>query len=147
MPTPIPTPKQKPMKHRSEHWKRSARPPLAGANGRQASESEETLGFQIAPGVAEVATAKSRGLTAEAGRVVFLVDGDEGGRENRKKLIDGGIESDHIVVLHVDTGKTDEALETEDLIDGDTYALAVNRELGCWNDNPPEATKSDVGSE
>lgn len=113
---------------------------------RQASGTAESLGFQIAPGVAEVATAKSRGLTAEAGRVVFLVDGDKGGRENRKKLLAGGISADQIVVLSAKTGATSEPLETEDLIDAATYVAAINSELLLWNDSPPVITTSDLGA-
>jgi len=113
---------------------------------RQASDSEQALGFQIAPGVAEVAAAKLSGLKAEAGRVVFLVDGDQGGLENQKKLTDGGIDSGHIAVLSDSTGKTVVALETEDLVDAHLYANAVNGELACWNDNPPAVTTTDLGS-
>ncbi|MFT8180860.1 AAA family ATPase [Mycobacteroides chelonae] len=113
---------------------------------RQACGSESGLGFQIAPGVAEVATARASGLTAEAGLVVFLVDGDEGGVANRQKLIDGGIDADHIVVLVDGTAEDDAALETEDLVDVATYLTAVNDELACWNVSPLALTAADLGS-
>jgi predicted ATP-dependent endonuclease of OLD family len=116
---------------------------------RQASESDETLGFQIAPGVAEVAAAKCNGLTAEAGRVVFLVDGDDGGLRNEKKLREGGIAPDEIVVLVEaagDTGGVTVPLEMEDLIDADIYIAAINAELSFWNDSPSQVTASDLGT-
>jgi len=46
-----------------------------------------------------VAAAKAQGLTNEAGRVAFLVDGDEGGLRNRTKLINGQVDPDLILVL------------------------------------------------
>jgi hypothetical protein len=114
---------------------------------RQASEDGAKLGFQIAPGVAEVATAKSKGLEAEAGRVAFLVDGDEGGRKNRKKLIDGGIDAAQIIVLAEAADEGEEVLETEDLVDAEVYVAAVNRELACWGAaNELKVTTSDLGS-
>ena len=110
---------------------------------RQAMGSENSLGFQVAPGVAEVATAKSRGLTAEAGRVAFLVDGDEGGLRNREKLIEGGVDGSSIVVLASGDGSP---LEIEDLIDASVYVKAVNAELACWNSIPSSVTEIDLGT-
>jgi predicted ATP-dependent endonuclease of OLD family len=114
---------------------------------RQASAKDHALGFQIVPGVAEVATARAQGLTAEAGHVVFLVDGDEGGLANRKKLIQGQIDADSIVVLGATELPPAEPLETEDLLNADVYVAAVNDELSCWNTSTlPLVTASDLGS-
>lgn len=110
---------------------------------RQARGTEQALGFQIVPGVAEVAVAKAQGLTTEAGRVAFLVDGDEGGLENRKKLISGKVDQSLIVVLAAADG---EALEVEDLVDETTYLDSINAELALWNDAPPKVRAADLGA-
>lgn len=118
---------------------------------RQASVGGETEGqpvrFQIVPGVAEVAAAKCHGLQSEAGHVVFLVDGDQGGLDNKKKLVAGGIDPALIVVL-TEAGEGSMALETEDLIDAEIYASAVNDEILCWTNSssPRIVTTSELGS-
>lgn len=97
---------------------------------RDASK-EARLGFQVAPGLASVASAEARGLDAEAGHVCFLVDGDEGGNRIRKKLLRAGLPEERIIALvDQDSG---EALEFEDLIDRDVYAKAAREELATWN--------------
>lgn len=88
------------------------------------------LGFQVAPGLASVAASSVPELSSEAGHVAFLVDGDRGGINIRKKLNDGGVDQARIIVLHDGDGV---ALETEDLIDADIYARCVNTELHCWS--------------
>jgi predicted ATP-dependent endonuclease of OLD family len=116
------------------------------------------LRFQIVPGAAEVAAARVAGLTAEAGHVVFLVDGDEGGFRNRAKLIEGRVDTESIVVLQSalemqpfsESGDcdydADAALESEDLIDPAVYVAAVNEELRCWNDGSAKLTVSDLAT-
>src|SRR5207302_176308 len=60
---------------------------------REAS-GEHRLGFQVAPGLASVAAASVRDLEAEAGRVGFIVDGDEGGLAIAAKLKGSGVTED-----------------------------------------------------
>lgn len=115
------------------------------------------LQFQVVPGVAEVAAARASGLASEAGHVVFMVDGDEGGFANRAKLIEGGIGAELVFVLQStlaapsagDTGECEYdaeiALECEDLIDPKIYVKAVNEELRFWNGGSDELATSDLG--
>jgi hypothetical protein len=54
------------------------------------------LGFQVAPGVAIVVPHDVEQLEVEAGRVVYLVDSDEGGRSHAMKLIAAGVAENRI---------------------------------------------------
>jgi hypothetical protein len=79
---------------------------------------------------------KAKASKSEARHVVFLVDGDKCGLDNKEKLVAGGIDSEHVVVLSDTAAATSdadpanaEALETEDLI------TAAWQELGSRSDN------------
>jgi energy-coupling factor transporter ATP-binding protein EcfA2 len=96
------------------------------------SNKVDNLGFHVAPGISGVAAMGVPGLNAEAGRVGFIVDGDEGGKALVAKLMNGGIEESRIIALE-DSQSTD-PLETEDLVDLNVYIAAVNDELRCWNE-------------
>jgi hypothetical protein len=87
------------------------------------------LSFQVAPGLSIVASAKMSELDSEAGRVAYIVDGDQGGRELVENLRLAGVSDDRIVKLV--NGTTE--LELEDLIDPELYVAAVNAELKLWN--------------
>ena len=81
------------------------------------------------------------GLDASAARIAYLVDGDEGGLAHRQKLLDAGIDENRIVIL----GGGNE-LAVEDLIERDTYLLAVNRELELRGRLPvPDDRVPDIG--
>lgn len=84
------------------------------------------LGYQIVPGLAEISPEAVVSLTAEAGRVVFLVDGDEAGRAIARKLRDAGIPDGRIIALG---GSVDSGVTPEDLVSSEAYANAVNEEL------------------
>lgn len=106
---------------------------------RQATGLDK-LGFQVAPGLSSVAAAGVPGLEAEAGRVAFLTDGDDGGRALRKMLTERGVDEDRVVCL-VDG---DEELEIEDLIDAEVYCGAVNAEIRCWQSPTEHITPDDL---
>lgn len=107
--------------------------------------NEENLGFHVAPGVSGVAAMGVPGLDTEAGRVGFIVDGDEGGQRLVTKLTNGGIEKNRIIVLG-DAEPTNDPLETEDLVDLDTYVNAVNAEIRCWNELVVSCTPDVLGN-
>jgi predicted ATP-dependent endonuclease of OLD family len=104
---------------------------------------EASLGFHVAPGISGVAAMGIPGLEAEAGKVGFIVDGDDGGRELVAKLLRGGIAEDRIIVL--EDALTSGPLETEDLVDPNVYVNAVNEEIRCWNEMTAVCTIDDVG--
>ncbi|MCA1706329.1 MAG: hypothetical protein LC808_24935 [Actinobacteria bacterium] len=104
---------------------------------------EQRLGFQVAPGLSSVAAASVCDLEAEAGRVGFIVDGDRGGADIIDKLSNAGVPRGRVVVLT--DGSRGQPLETEDLVDGETYARAVNDELHCWQTVSIDVTLADVG--
>ena len=82
----------------------------------------EVLGFQIAPGIAEVAPADVRNLELEGGRVAYLVDGDDGGVQLKSKLTAQGIPADRIFSLV-------RGSVIEDYVEKGVYLKAVNEEL------------------
>jgi predicted ATP-dependent endonuclease of OLD family len=108
---------------------------------RQACDVDR-LGFQVAPGLSIVAAAAIPSLDAEAGRVAFVTDGDQGGRDLRRMLNSRGVEDRRIVQLLDD----DEELEVEDLVDADVYCAAVNDEIRCWQDQHDEIIPADLTS-
>lgn len=100
------------------------------------------LGFQVAPGLSIVAAAHVPALDAEAGRVAFVTDGDQGGRDLRKMLQDQGVEHRRIVQLL----DGDDELEVEDLIDPKVYCRAVNEEIRCWQETSAEISEADLSA-
>ncbi|MFG1820702.1 AAA family ATPase [Kribbella sp. NPDC049174] len=100
------------------------------------------LSFHVAPGVSNVSSIHVPGLDAEAGRVAFIVDGDEGGLRHREKLINNGIASDRIIVLQDASAAL--PYETEDLIDPEIYVTAVMDELRCWQTVQSTMTPEDL---
>jgi predicted ATP-dependent endonuclease of OLD family len=88
----------------------------------RAATGQRQLRFQIAPGIARVSESEARELELEAPVVAYLVDGDRGGSEHRRKLVRAGIEARRIVQLP--GGKV-----AEDFVKDRFYVLAVNEEL------------------
>jgi hypothetical protein len=91
---------------------------------REATNRSE-LGFQVAPGLAEVSPAAISELGLVAARVAYVVDGDAGGRAIRKKLMREGVADQ--LILQIQDGSV--GLSLEDLIHPATYLTAVNEEL------------------
>ncbi|MDQ1713334.1 MAG: hypothetical protein QOE45_2784 [Frankiaceae bacterium] len=107
---------------------------------RQAS-GVPRLKFQVAPGLSSVAAAVVPDLDAEAGRVGFIVDGDQGGLAIRDKLVHAGVDSNRIVVL---LAADSAPIELEDLVANEIYVQCVNEELQLWVEQPTPFTVSDV---
>jgi predicted ATP-dependent endonuclease of OLD family len=80
------------------------------------------LDFQVAPGIASISKADAKSFELEAAKVVYLIDGDNGGNENRKKLRKGGIEEDKIMQLP-------ENYTIEDFVNSKILAEAINRDF------------------
>ncbi|GAA2933698.1 hypothetical protein GCM10010458_16280 [Microbacterium luteolum] len=97
---------------------------------RQAA-GRERIKFQIVPGLSSVASVRVAELVSQAGQVAFIVDGDPGGLENKKKLIKAGVDPSRVLVLNETDGAG--ALELEDLIHPDLYAQCVMEEADCWS--------------
>ncbi len=88
------------------------------------------LSFQAVPGFAEATPDEVNRFDLIAGRVAFLSDGDEGGREHAKKLRENGIEAEQIIYLG---GDPESGLSIEDLIPKSVYLTAVNGQLKTWH--------------
>jgi hypothetical protein len=82
----------------------------------------DALDLQVAPGLANISKQTLDELDFVASRVVYLLDGDEAGREKQQMLVDLGIPEDRVRVLPND-------LTLEDLIRKTVYVSAVNKEL------------------
>lgn len=87
---------------------------------------KETLGFQISPGLAGAGDNQIAVLQNEGRRVVYLVDGDEGGKAIGKKLKSAGIPEHKI--LRLDQG-TETSCVIEDFVEDTIYVNAINEEL------------------
>jgi len=85
----------------------------------------KSLGFQVAPASSEAPATHIGGLDREAGRVAWVVDGDEGGRNLRARLRGARIPADRILSL---AGERSEMV-IEDVLEADIYVAAFNEEL------------------
>ena len=83
---------------------------------------KDVLDYQIVPGIAQIGGDDVRKLDAESDAVLYLTDGDDGGKSNSKKLRKVGIPDSRIFSLP--SGTT-----IEDLVASDTLVAAVNKEL------------------
>ncbi len=83
-----------------------------------------TLPFQVAPGLSSAGSSRMFGLNAEGGSVLYLTDGDAGGRKCRTLLKKAGIAVTHVFGLDEEYG---EDLHLEDLIDSEQYAVCGQR--------------------
>lgn len=80
---------------------------------RQATNSSN-LDYQVAPGLSEAPFSLYPDLDLEGARVAFVVDGDEGGQQLKKKLIEGGVSVERIITLQATT--------LENVIDPEIYS-------------------------
>ena len=87
-------------------------------------QQNEPLGYQVAPGVADVHPDAAADLELEAGGVAYLVDGDSGGRGHRRKLSERAKGEGRVVVL---SDGQQEGLSTEDFVAAAVLAEAFNR--------------------
>lgn len=84
------------------------------------------LGFQIAPGLSQSSEINVALLHNNGSRVLYLVDGDGGGRDIERKLKRAGVVDSKILKLDEFVGHP---VVIEDFIDKSVYADAVNEEL------------------
>jgi hypothetical protein len=87
---------------------------------------ESELEYRVAPGLSVAAPSELKRLDNEGGRVVYLVDGDSGGADLTRLLVEAGIDSDRIVGLDAVAGGP---AALEDFVRPDVYLQAVNAEL------------------
>ncbi len=85
----------------------------------------DRLRFQVAPGIAEAPSKTYRSLESEAGKVGFLVDGDDAGMGLRRQLEHAGIAAGRVVSL----GDVLNGAVIEDFLDPVAYVNAVNEQL------------------
>jgi predicted ATP-dependent endonuclease of OLD family len=86
-----------------------------------------SLDFQIAPGLSETGEFQLAALRNEGSRVLFLVDGDEGGAGIAAKLRKAGFMEDKQIVLR--SSDKSKRYMTEDFISLPVYVAAINEEL------------------
>jgi predicted ATP-dependent endonuclease of OLD family len=91
---------------------------------REATELA-SLGYQIAPGIAEVSQSAVADLELQASKAAYVVDNDLGGRNHRSKLRSAGVDASRIFLI----GQGIKPVAIEDLVRKDLYLQAVNQEL------------------
>jgi len=100
----------------------------------------EYLDFQVAPGIANISKSNAKSFELEAAKVVYLVDGDEGGDKNRKKLKSGGIEESKIIQLPKNCA-------IEDFVNSSILIEAIKREFKTSGKTVPQINVEDIPSE
>jgi len=88
----------------------------------RATVDREELPFQVVPGLAELSDEGLSKLDAEAGRVAYLVDGDDAGTRLKRRLEGVGVPARKIVELP-------KSKVIEDLLAAEAYVHGFNREL------------------
>jgi hypothetical protein len=90
------------------------------------------LPYRIAPGIANTPPEDLHKLDSEGGRVVYLVDGDAGGRTHMANLRGAGIDDARILDLQV---LADYGVTPEDCVDPAVLVAAANQEgAPFWGD-------------
>jgi len=84
--------------------------------------SLDYLDFQVAPGIASISKSDAKLFEFESAKTTYLVDGDKGGKENKKKLQKGGIDANMIVDLP-------DKYSLEDFVKPEIIQKAINREF------------------
>jgi hypothetical protein len=87
----------------------------------------EVIRYQFAPGASEASRAEIPELDLAAARVVFLLDGDRGGRDQAKKVRRGGALPGQVIHL----GDKTDGLAVEDLLAKEVYLQGVNEQLAA----------------
>jgi predicted ATP-dependent endonuclease of OLD family len=97
----------------------------------RAATGLDSLPYQVAPGLSEAPTSQYPDLDLNAARVAFVVDGDHGGSELKKRLMNSGVPEERIAVIR--------GMTLEDTVDLNAYVDAVHAEAVTVN-----AEKADV---
>ena len=88
----------------------------------RAAIDEESLPYQVVPGVAQLSRDGLRSIDAESDTLVYLTDGDEGGKDLARRLRKAGIPSERVVSLP-------EGVVLEDLTSSEILVAAIREEL------------------
>lgn len=88
----------------------------------RAATGEDSLPYQIVPGVAQLSRDGLRSIDAETDTMIYLTDGDSGGKQLSKWLRKGGIPSRRIVSLP-------DGVVLEDLVSAEILLAAMHQEL------------------
>ncbi|QBI21034.1 hypothetical protein ER308_16615 [Egibacter rhizosphaerae] len=102
------------------------------------------LQFQVAPGASNVPMDELAELVTEAGKVAFLLDGDDAGVKRASRLRNVEFMPDEAVITYADFGG--EGLVLEDLIEAHVFANAVSREARRWQGAEVEFTTADIAA-
>lgn len=103
---------------------------------------EDQLDYQVTTGLAEVANSDLHALELEAPRVVYLVDGDQGGDAHASRLGRSGVQANRIVRL----GGPGSGLTIEALVKEELHLQAINEVLTQLG-SQSHMTKADLGAQ
>lgn len=107
----------------------------------QEAIGSETLEFQTVPGAANAPPKSVAGLEMHGTESVWLLDGDQGGKDRRSFLLKEGVSADRIVLLETSS----DPLDLEDLVEVGTYVAAVQSHAESLGASK-EFTPSDLSS-
>ena len=88
----------------------------------RAATGEDSLPYQVVPGVAQLSRDGLRSIDAESDTMIYLTDGDGGGKQLSKWLRKGGVPSRRIVSLPHE-------VVLEDLVSAEILVAAIHQEL------------------
>jgi len=107
------------------------------------SINETVLPFQVAPGIANSSVAQAALLEQEGSSVMYLTDGDEGGKALQQKLADAKVKKANI--LDLGSYVWPDCI-LEDLIDPNAYVEAVNSVISTYQPDTPLIQASDLST-
>jgi predicted ATP-dependent endonuclease of OLD family len=99
------------------------------------------LPFQVAPGISNSSLAQAALLEHEGSSVMYLTDGDQGGKKLQRKLIDAKVKKGNILDLESYFGPD---CVLEDLIDSNRYVEAVNWVISTYQPGKPLVQETDL---
>ena len=95
---------------------------------------EDSLSYQVVPGISQLSRDGIRSIDSESDAMVYLTDGDDGGRQLVKKLKRAGIPEERLFSLP-------KGLAIEDLIDESILIGAIDEEIRRSGERPTRAMK------
>ena len=104
----------------------------------RAASGDDSLPYQVVPGISQLSREGLRSIDSECESTLYLLDGDQGGKDLRRQLKGVKIEEDRIFLLP-------DGVVLEDLIDSEVLHAAIKEELhrsGHQIDSPIELPDS-----
>jgi AAA domain/AAA domain, putative AbiEii toxin, Type IV TA system len=106
----------------------------------RAASGASALKYRVIPGLSELPLEAMARLTEEAGKVLFLVDGDDSGDTLQEQLTTAEINAALVFSL----GELAAGCTLEDVVHGPVLASAINAELAAWGIGSAQLAAEDL---